>query len=177
MKVSLRAHQQAVLAAMEHSEQQLISGMDCPEDTLYSSYGILGDSVGVGKSLMVLAHIARVATLPPLRRMKTLGANSSNKTFSIKSEQITDMSGAGCLIVVPHTLFRQWSDYIKKQTNLTRLLVDKKKSMTQESFTQSVMAAQVVLISNTQYKEFSIWQTNIGFCGSASLLMRRIRFI
>jgi hypothetical protein len=60
--------------------------------------------------------------------------------------------------VVPHTLFRQWSDYIKKQTNLTHLLVDKKKSMTQDSFTQSVMAAQVVLISNTQYKEFSVWQ-------------------
>ena len=158
MKVSLRAHQQAILAAMEKSEQELISGMECSGETLYSSYGILGDSVGVGKSLMVLAHIARIASLPPLRQMKTLGANSSNKMFSVKSQQFTDMSGAGCLIVVPHTLFRQWSDYIKKQTNLTHLLVDKKKSMTQDSFTQSVMAAQVVLISNTQYKEFSVWQ-------------------
>jgi len=158
MKVSLRAHQQAILAAMEKSEQELISGMECSGETLYSSYGILGDSVGVGKSLMVLAHIARIASLAPLRQMKTLGANSSNKMFSVKSQQFTDMSGAGCLNVVPHTLIRQWADYIKKQTNLTHLLVDKKKSMTQDSFTQSVMAAQVVLISNTQYKEFSIWQ-------------------
>jgi hypothetical protein len=158
MKVSLRGHQQAILAAMEESERQLISGMECAGETLYSSYGILGDSVGVGKSLMVLAHIARLPTLRPLPTMKTLGANSSNKFFSIKSEQITDMSGAGALIVVPHTLFRQWSEYIKKQTNLTHVLVDKKKSLTQESFTQSVMAAQVVLISNTQYKEFSVWQ-------------------
>lgn len=158
MKVSLRAHQQAVLAAMEKSEQQLISGMECSGEVLYSSYGILGDSVGVGKSLMVLAHIARLATLPPLPQMKILGANSSNKMFSIKSEEIGDMSGAGCLIVVPHTLFRQWSDYIKKQTNLAHLLVDKKKSLAQDSFRQSVMDAQVVLISNTQYKEFSVWQ-------------------
>ena len=159
LKVSLRAHQQAVLAAMESQERELISGMPCSGETLYSSYGILGDSVGVGKSLMVLAHIARVASIPPLPTMKSLGANSSNKLFSIKSEQLTDMSGAGCLIVVPHTLFRQWSDYIKKQTNLTHLLVDKKKSMTHDTFTQAVMAAQVVLISNTQYKEFSVWQS------------------
>jgi SNF2 family DNA or RNA helicase len=158
MKVSLRAHQQAVLAAMEKSEQELISGMECAGETLYSSYGILGDSVGVGKSLMVLAHIARLSTLSPLPQMKTLGANSSNKMFSIKSEETLDMSGAGCLIVVPHTLFRQWSDYIKKQTQLTHFLIDKKKNLLQDTFRQSVMDAQVVLISNTQYKEFSIWQ-------------------
>lgn len=158
LKVSLRAHQQAVLAAMEKSERELVSGMQCAGETLYSSYGILGDSVGVGKSLMVLAHIARLAVLPPLQNMKTLGANSSNKMFSIKSEDLGDVSGAGSLIVVPHTLFRQWSDYIKKQTNLTHLIVDKKKAVAQDNFAESVMNAQVVLISNTQYKEFSVWQ-------------------
>jgi len=160
MKVSLRAHQQAVLAAMERSERELVSGMECAGETLYSSYGILGDSVGVGKSLMVLAHIARLATLPALPAMKTLGANSSNKMFSIKSEEAMDMSGAGALIIVPHTLFRQWSDYIKKQTHLTHLLVDKKKAVSQDTFRESVMNAQVVLISNTQYKEFSLWQND-----------------
>ena len=158
LKVSLRAHQQAILAAMEKSERDLVSGMPCSGETLYSSYGILGDSVGVGKSLMVLAHIARLAAIPPLQNSKTLGLHSSNRLFSIKTDTITDMSGAGSLIIVPHTLFRQWSDYIKKQTNLTHVFVDKKKSMTQDTFTQLVVAAQVVLISNTQYKEFSTWQ-------------------
>jgi hypothetical protein len=159
MKVSLRTHQQAVLAAMENSERELISGMTCSGETLYSSYGILGDSVGVGKSLMVLAHIARVAAMPnSLQTIKTLGANSSHRMFSIKDDKVTDMSGAGALIIVPHTLFRQWSDYIKTQTNLTHLLVDKKKSMTLDTFRESVIQAQVVLISNTQYKEFSTWQ-------------------
>jgi len=158
LKVSLRAHQQAVLAAMESSERELVSGMKCSDETLYSSYGILGDSVGVGKSLMVLAHIARLATIPVLQNIKTLGPNSSNKMFSIRADDTIDMSGAGSLIIVPHTLFRQWSDYIKKQTNLTHVLIDKKKSIVQDNFTQSVMNAQVVLISNTQYKEFSTWQ-------------------
>ena len=160
LKLNLRAHQQAVLAAMETTEKELISGMDCSGETLYSSYGILGDSVGVGKSLMVLGHIARLPMLAPLENIKTLGANSSNKMFSIKSSTTTDtaQNGAGSLIIVPHTLFRQWSDYIKKQTNISYLFVDKKKAMTQEPFRASVMNAQVVLISNTQYKEFSTWQ-------------------
>ena len=158
LKVSLRSHQQAVLAAMETYERELISGLSCSGETVYSSYGILGDSVGVGKSLMVLGHISRLASLPPLQAMKTLGPNSSNKMFSVRTEVLRDMSGAGALIIVPHTLFRQWSDYIKKQTNLTHVFVDKKKSMTQDTFRASILAADVVLISNTQYKEFSTWQ-------------------
>ena len=158
LKVSLRAHQQAVLAAMETSERELVSGMACSGETLYSSYGILGDSVGVGKSLMVLAHIARLGAIAPLQNIKTLGTNSSHKMFSIKTDTVTDISGAGALIIVPHTLFRQWSDYLKKQTNLSYMCVDKKKSMLQDNFRQSILDAQVVLISNTQYKEFSTWQ-------------------
>lgn len=158
LKVALRSHQQAVLAAMESFERQIIEGMTCSGETVYSSYGILGDSVGVGKSLMVLGHIARLATIPPLSHMKTLGANSSNRMFSIKTDAPTDVSGGGSLIIVPHTLFRQWSDYIKKQTSLTHVFVDKKKNMTQENFGATILAADIVLISNTQYKEFSRWQ-------------------
>ena len=49
LKVTLRSHQQAALYAMEAKERDLLGGMDCSGETLYSSYGILGDSVGVGK--------------------------------------------------------------------------------------------------------------------------------
>lgn len=159
LKVTLRSHQQAAMAAMERTEHQLTNGMDCSGEILYSSYGILGDSVGVGKSLMVLGHIARLTIIPPLDRMPSLGYNSSNQVFSIKKDPITDISEAGALIIVPHTLFRQWADYIKKQTNLRHVLLDKKKALTDENFTQAVLAAEVVLVSNTQYKEFSAWQT------------------
>ena len=158
LKVPLRSHQQAALYAMEKKERDLINGLDCSGETLFSSYGILGDSVGVGKSLMVLSHITRLSTMPPLANMTTMGANSSNNVFSIKHEPFTDLSEAGSLIIVPHTLFRQWADYIKKQTHLKHAMLDKKKALTQENFTRDIMAADVVLISNTQYREFSAWQ-------------------
>jgi hypothetical protein len=127
LKVPLRTHQQAALYEMEERERTLLGGLDCSGETLYSSYGILGDSVGVGKSLMVLGHISRLAAIPPLGGSVSMGKHSTDKVFSTKYNQFTDLSEAGALIIVPHTLFRQWADYIKKQTNLKGLLIDKKK--------------------------------------------------
>ena len=160
LKIPLHLHQQVIVKRMEELEHHLTSGMDCSGETLYSSYGILGDSVGTGKSLMVLAHIARLEALPPLTHFTAMGAYSSVNVLSIKHTPFTKTTEACSLIIVPHTLFRQWSDYIKKQTNLRHLLVDKKKVLQGDTFVADVMAAQVVLVSNTLYKEFSAIQVN-----------------
>jgi hypothetical protein len=157
LKVGLRAHQQAVLQRMADHEQQLLSGMDCSGARLFSNYGILGDSVGAGKSLMILGHIARLSTLPPLKSYSTLGSGGSRNTFSITQQSYKDISEAGCLIIVPHTLFRQWAGYIKTQTNLSAMLLDKASSFQAENFARDIMAAQVVLVSNTLYKTLSAW--------------------
>ena len=45
-------------------------------------------------------------------------SNSSRNMFSLRSVKYSDKNEAGCLIIVPHTLFRQWSAYIKEQTNI-----------------------------------------------------------
>lgn len=157
LKVSLRAHQQAVLAAMERHEREVLCGLDCSGEILYSNYGVLGDSVGVGKSLMVLGHIARLKTLSPLRSYTTLSNNSGPSMFSVKVQEFKDLSEAGCLIVVPHTLFRQWADYIKKQTNLKAVYLDKKKIFEADTLQASMLSADVVLVSNTLLKDVSRW--------------------
>ena len=158
LKVPLRTHQQAALYEMEERERKLLGGFDCSGETLYSSYGVLGDSVGVGKSLMVLGHISRLSAIPPLGGSISMGKHSSDKVFSTRYNRFTDLSEAGSLIIVPHTLFRQWADYIKKQTNLKGVLLDKKKCLDADTFTADVMGADLVLVSNTLYKEFSKWQ-------------------
>lgn len=157
LKVGLRAHQQAILHRMAEHEQKFLSGADCSGATLFSNYGILGDSVGAGKSLMILAHIARLSTLPPLKGYSTLGGGGSRNTFSITQQAYKDVSEAGCLIIVPHTLFRQWAGYIKTQTNLSAVLLDKANCFQAEHFARDIAAAQVVLVSNTLYKTLSAW--------------------
>ena len=162
MKIQLRTHQQAVLRGMEIKEQQLLKGCDISGQRLYGDYGVLGDSVGVGKSYMVLGHIARVMreAIPPLVYRTTVHKSSTTHLFSIKTDIFSDLSEAGCLIVVPHTLFRQWADYIK-HTHLKSVLIDKAKVMDtgdEQAYLKRVMEAEVVLISNTLYKRFSVWQ-------------------
>ena len=58
LKVPLRAHQAAAIYAMDLQERQLTTGLDVSGEKLFSSWALLGDSVGVGKSLMIMGHIA-----------------------------------------------------------------------------------------------------------------------
>ena len=157
IRIPLHAHQAAVLHRMEEHERTLLHGLDCsgssfPSSVLYSNYGILGDSVGAGKSLMVLGHIARLSQLPPLKGRTELMHGHTKYTFSLTQKEFQDCSEGGSLIVVPHTLFRQWAGYIKDQTRLRAVLLDKTAAFASPTFTQDILAADVVLISNTMYK-------------------------
>lgn len=154
VKVPLHPHQLAVLSRMEELEQGLMNGLRVKSQTLFSNCGILGDSVGVGKSLMVLAHIARLRTMPVLSKQSVIHSSSMANMFSITSIKYSDVLEAGSLIVVPHTLFRQWMAYIKDQTNLKAFCVAKVSEVESEDFTKMVMAADVVIVSNTLCKNF-----------------------
>jgi hypothetical protein len=185
LKVPLRRHQQTALKGMEDIEQRLIAGHDISGQRLYGDHAVLGDSVGVGKSLMVLGHIARVAkgVAAPIISRTHVQHNSSSHLFSLKTTTYTDLSEAGSLIVVPHTLFRQWAEYIKKQTNLSHILLDKVKvfdvgatagattdtdaaaattNTAKTKLIKDIMGAEVVLISNTLYKHLARLQTEQG---------------
>ena len=164
IKIPLRQHQKTALAALDRLEQRLTTGLDVSGQRLYSDFAIMGDSVGVGKSYMILGHIARImrGLVPPIQYKNEIQRDSTTHLFSIKTTAFTDTE-AGCIIVVPHTLFRQWAEYIKN-TNLKAVILDKVKAFEkegqEETFLASIMAADVVLISNTLYKKFSRWQTD-----------------
>ena len=153
-KVNLHLHQKAILHKMEKTELDLSHGMRINNEIMFSNYGILGDSVGAGKSLMVLGHIARLTQLAPLEKHRSINSSSSPNLFSIITKRYTDISEAGSLIIVPHTLFRQWSDYITKQTKLKHFCIARVSQIESNSFFESVMNADVVLISNTICKNF-----------------------
>lgn len=68
IKIGLRPHQAAVIHRMTTLEKNLREGYDICGEKLYSHYAVLGDSVGVGKSLMVLGHISKMKNESPLKR-------------------------------------------------------------------------------------------------------------
>lgn len=156
IKVQLRPHQKSVLFEMTQRELLLQNGLDSSGEKLFCRYGILGDGVGIGKSLMVLGHIARLKTYDPVQSYRILSEYSNSMIYSIKEEVYAkDISSAGCLIVVPHTLYKQWETYIKDQTKLSFYGVKTKKFIEKEKWQADRMTSKdVVLVSNTLYGKF-----------------------
>jgi hypothetical protein len=150
LNIPLHSHQKAVIAKMEKTEQEYTYGTG-GENSIFSNYGILGDSVGVGKSHMILAHIIRLRTLPPLNEYKNIHPGSSTNFFSIRTRTYGEEEEAGCLIIVPHTLFRQWVGYVK-QTNLKSFCIARASQILDEDSMTNIMGAEVTVISSTLLK-------------------------
>jgi len=170
IKVPLRMHQKAMVAAMEKLETDGVKGRKVDNETLYTNTGILGDRVGMGKSLTVLAHIARMKNSTTISYNNT-SLNQSPSVFSIKEYTITDLSSS-TLIIVPHNLYRQWQDYIEDQTKLKACFIKSKTNMItpegEEKLAKQILAADFTLVSNT------LFQPLTHLCKKKNIEWRRV---
>ena len=153
LKVPLRPHQCAAVKRMLDQEKSLSLGWDLSGQKLFGGWSILGDGVGVGKSLTVLSHIAHLKDANAFRpQMPELTMPCSPSLYSLKTKTFTDISNCeASLIIVPHTLYRQWATYISSQTKLNSLLLTSKRTLEHPDFMKNLMAADVILVSNTMY--------------------------
>ena len=167
IKVPLRAHQKSILHAMEQREEKLSRGMDLSGAKVFSRFSFLGDGVGVGKSLMVLGHIARLRNRPALPMIPQLDLNCTSQLYSLQDVNYArDLSDGCCLVVVPHTLYRQWQTYIKDQTTLKCVGIQMKRNLEDTNLIKKIKESDLVLVSNTLYgtlqdhiiKEKIIWK-------------------
>jgi hypothetical protein len=154
IKVGLRSHQLAVVHKMGQLENYLQNGYDVSGQTLFSRFAVLGDSVGVGKSLMVLSHIAKMKDETRLKSTYMLNKHSSQNLFSYSRSSYSDLSHCPALIVIPHILFTQWRDYIEKQTTLRGFSIRTKKSFEDPNFFKKITESDLVLVSNTLLGNF-----------------------
>jgi SNF2 family DNA or RNA helicase len=154
IKIQPRPHQLAVLSAMEKMEQESITGRVYREYKTFSNFGFIADEVGTGKSLMVLSHIARMKNATNTIETNTLQHSSCGNLFTIKTH-VTKNDDA-TLLVVPHTIFRQWQTYIKDHTTLKVFSIKSKANLIEEDdnkFLNLVKESDLVLVSNTLYSE------------------------
>jgi SNF2 family DNA or RNA helicase len=169
--VPLRDHQKALVHAMLEREKASVNGVSFQNTITYSNYGVLGDEVGSGKSLVILAYIAMLKNLNfSIEKKSILLPNSRNNFFSIYTKTYPKINGSS-LIVVPHSIYRQWQLYIQKQTTLTAFFCKSEKDLaplvessymaTEEQKAKNeaaraeciakIQGADVVLVSNTLY--------------------------
>jgi SNF2 family DNA or RNA helicase len=152
--IPLYPHQAAVVQRMTEIEKNVTNGWDISGQTLFSSYGILGDNVGVGKSLMILSHIAQLKHAPQLKFIPKVSVSNCPFIYSIHNpKSITDISQASPILIVPHTLFRQWTTYIKVQTKFKPLLLSTRKHI-EKDLVKNLFSHDLTLITNTMLPYF-----------------------
>lgn len=154
IKIPLKPHQAALVHGMEATERGLRAGLPCPDSTtLYSRYAVLGDAVGAGKSLTVLAHIARMKTAAQMPSPAYYHKHSTPHMYSTWSAPATPALTA-TLILVPHSLYLQWSNYITSQTTLNVAFCKSRIFLRDEkAAAERMAAADAVLVSNTLYED------------------------
>jgi hypothetical protein len=153
---NLRIHQLAVLAAMKTKEQQLKQGYNVQitggREVIHSNFAVLGDRVGVGKTLMALGHISQMTN--ELNQLPlTLNEKSTPHLYSMFIPDTNDNMFSN-LVIVPHTLFRQWQDTIRTQTSLTTFFCKTQRDLDKPDFLEKLQNTQVTLISNTLFPHF-----------------------
>ena len=69
------------------------------------------------------------------------------------------------IIIVPHTIVKQWSTYISSQTTLNFFIINNAKTYKKfvESYQQMIEENHIMLVSNTKYKQvLDFWERNIN---------------
>ncbi len=151
IKIPLKPHQAALLHSMNELEHNLRSGLYAPDkSTLYSRYAILGDAVGAGKSLTVLSHIAAMKE-KKLPNPAYYHKHSTPYMYSIWNVPSTPEKKA-TLIIIPHSLYRQWVNYITTQTTMKIAQCKSKAFLNDENDAKKkILESDAVLVSNTMY--------------------------
>jgi hypothetical protein len=152
IQLPLRMHQLAALDAMRTKELALQRGLDINGSTLFSKYAFLGDRTGTGKTLITLAHISQMATYPLTQEsrhpLSNLHPSSTSACFSITPQQ-QSQNLYDSLIVVPHTLFKQWENTITTHTTLKTTFLRSQRDLDRDSLVTNLQTSHLTLVSNT----------------------------
>lgn len=144
LAVSLKEHQSYSLFYMKQLEDQNLSMDNCCVKT---NVGIYSDCVGAGKSFTLLSLIG---VNPKTKESQIHEVHGVNNVYVCKNH--TCESNRTTLIVVPHSICKQWEDYIHDHTTFTYSKINNKKLL--ESFNNRTQNNDIVLVSSSMYNEF-----------------------
>ena len=180
IRTALRPHQLSLLEGARRLESHAsVSQLSLDAPHLLTRYGVLGDRVGAGKSLVALslvrdppvkqtqfslkeggsARLIGLQHMPPVQEFR-------DEWRGISGEELhAEMFGAdrrrrfytrAALFIVPHNVVNQWENYIQEQTDLKAYVVKKTKDCdyTRAGFFADVYTADLVLVSCTMLKKF-----------------------
>jgi hypothetical protein len=171
LKTPLLLHQQSALAAAMRLETAKTNGLDVDAiagesvgGKLYSSYGILGDRVGSGKSLTALS-LVKMPPPPPLYNEYIIRGNAilgDGRDVGLLRTRTQAMSGTGMklkevstsLFIIPHALMGQWEAYVSNDTTLKCCFVKKRKEAELPNLLETIEQYDALFVSSTMWNSF-----------------------
>ena len=171
LKTPLLLHQQSALAAALRLETAKTNGLDVDAiagesvgGKLYSSYGILGDRVGSGKSLTALS-LVKMPPPPPLYNEYIVRGNAilgDGRDVGLLRTRTQAMSATGMklkevstsLFIIPHALMGQWEAYVSNDTTLKCCFVKKRKEAELPNLLETIEQYDALFVSSTMWNSF-----------------------
>jgi len=171
LKTPLLLHQQSALAAALRLESAKTNGLDVDAiagesvgGKLYTSYGILGDRVGSGKSLTALS-LVKMPPPPPLYNEYIIRGNAilgDGRDVGLLRTRTQVMSGTGMklkevstsLFIIPHALMGQWEAYVANDTTLKCCFVKKRKEAELPNLLETIEQYDALFVSSTMWNSF-----------------------
>lgn len=150
----LKGHQITMLQAMQLLERGQVD--ICPEVArIHTRFGIIGDPVGSGKTLVALAACATFA--PPSVPSRFISSTESMVPIAIEHlpVQTHEEDFSNNLIVVPHHLEHQWIDELRTRTTLSWVQLNRK-SIASLDRIEDLKNYDVILCKNTILR--SLWK-------------------
>jgi hypothetical protein len=160
IKITLKPHQLTILKHANKLENNEITTTTENGETIKmnTKFGVLCDNVGAGKSLEMLSIIANSK-----KCNTTIHHNYSFKTllsleFSEKKHEDEEEIYPVNIIIVPHTIIKQWIKYIEDYTTLTFDHITSNKHM--EKFREDMdkyVYNDILLVASTRYRDFEVF--------------------
>ncbi len=173
IRTPLLAHQQTALqAALNHENSKTGVQVDpLPGEesggTMYCQYGILGDRVGSGKSLIALSMVKYPpASSQYIEYIQRYAGGNDNMVGLLRNRDQVFSSYPGlqlrtvntALFIVPHALIGQWEEYVKNDTTLSTYFIKKRKDAGKEDLFEKLDSYDALFVSSTMWREFTAMQ-------------------
>lgn len=150
IKTTLFPHQTTMVHRMRKYRESMTLGITLEEQALYGKIGIVGDAIGTGKTLSVLAYLASIFLVPSPLATSELTPFSTRYFYSHTSQPITDRSTH--LIIVPHALFHEWKEEIQRHTTLKYVAIETRRALRGDTLSKEMSESSFVLTTNKCYR-------------------------
>ena len=163
IKLPLKYHQQSLVYKCSEIEDSINTPLEITDEDnthiMKTKIGIIADKVGSGKTLSILSIIANNPCLKT-----SMPKFYTNSWIYCEQQAVEDNYVPYNLIIVPHTLYKQWTNAIEQYTNLKYFGIFNAKTFKQfedifddvndtkeyKKFTEN----QIILLTNTRYIDF-----------------------